>query len=47
MAAASPEEVKRVANLAYATEFVEQLPEGFDTLVGEDALACQVASVSA
>src|SRR5690554_4060966 len=27
--------IKRAADLAHATEFIEQLPEGFDTLVGE------------
>ena len=28
--------VKRAAQNAYAKEFIDQLPEGFDTLVGED-----------
>jgi len=29
------EDIKRAANLAYATEFIEQLPQGFDTQIGE------------
>ena len=33
--AASDEEVKAAADAAYATEFIETLPEGFDTYVGE------------
>ena len=32
---ASDEEVKAAADAAYATEFIETLPEGFDTYVGE------------
>jgi ATP-binding cassette subfamily B protein len=32
---ASPEEVKRAARRAAAHEFVENLPDGYDTLVGE------------
>src|SRR5690606_25361220 len=32
---ASPEEVRRAARAAYADEFVEALPEGYDTRVGE------------
>ena len=36
MSDASPEEIKNAADLAYATEYIEQLPEGFDTLIGED-----------
>ncbi len=31
----SIEDVKRAADLAYATEFIEQLPKGFDTQIGE------------
>ncbi|WP_372765505.1 ABC transporter ATP-binding protein, partial [Litorivivens sp.] len=30
--------VRRAADAAYATEFIERLPEGFDTLVGEGGL---------
>ncbi|HOY23918.1 MAG TPA: ATP-binding cassette domain-containing protein, partial [Cellvibrio sp.] len=29
------EDIKRAADLAYATEFIEQLPQGFDTQIGE------------
>ena len=36
MLGASPEAIKHVADLAYASEFIEQLPEQFDTLIGED-----------
>lgn len=32
---ATPEEIKRAAKLANADEFIMQLPEGYDTLVGE------------
>lgn len=31
----SDEEVKQAADLAHASEFIEQLPEGYDTQVGE------------
>jgi ATP-binding cassette, subfamily B, bacterial len=33
--AATPEAVRRAADAAAATEFIEKLPQGFDTLVGE------------
>jgi subfamily B ATP-binding cassette protein MsbA len=29
------EDIKRAANLAYASEFIEKLPQGFDTQIGE------------
>ena len=29
------EEIQRAADLAYATEFITQLPQGFDTPIGE------------
>jgi subfamily B ATP-binding cassette protein MsbA len=32
---ASPEEIEQAARAAYAHEFVSQLPEGYDTVVGE------------
>jgi len=32
------EEIKRAADLAYATEFIEQLPQGFDTQIGESGM---------
>ncbi|RYY76702.1 MAG: lipid A export permease/ATP-binding protein MsbA [Gammaproteobacteria bacterium] len=31
----TPEDIKRAADLAYASEFIEKLPQGFDTQVGE------------
>lgn len=31
----SLDEIKRAADLAYATEFIDKLPQGFDTSVGE------------
>ncbi len=33
---ASDEEVKRVAKIARCDEFIEKLPEGYDTLIGEN-----------
>jgi ATP-binding cassette subfamily B protein len=32
---ATDEEVERAAELAFATEFISRMPQGFDTLVGE------------
>jgi ATP-binding cassette subfamily B protein len=32
---ASPKEIKRAAELANAQEFIEEMPEGYDTMVGE------------
>ncbi len=32
---ASPEEIRRVAEAAEATEFIHRLPDGYDTVVGE------------
>lgn len=29
------DEIRKAANAAYATEFIEQLPDGFNTLIGE------------
>jgi len=31
----TPEEIRKAADAAYATEFIQQLPEGFNTLIGE------------
>ncbi len=31
----SLDEIRRAADAAYATEFIEQLPDGFDTMIGE------------
>jgi subfamily B ATP-binding cassette protein MsbA len=36
LAGASMQEVRRVAEMAHATEFVDAMPDGFDTLIGED-----------
>jgi subfamily B ATP-binding cassette protein MsbA len=38
LADATPEQIKAAADAAYATEFIEQMPEGFDTLIGEDGV---------
>ena len=35
---ASPEQIKHAAKLAYADEFIEALPDGYDTIVGENGL---------
>jgi len=32
---ASPDEIRRAADLANAREFIEEMPEGYDTMVGE------------
>lgn len=34
----SEEDIRRAAKAAHALEFIEQLPEGFDTLVGENGV---------
>ncbi|WP_039912384.1 lipid A export permease/ATP-binding protein MsbA [Cellvibrio mixtus] len=31
----TPDEIRKAADAAYATEFIEQLPDGFNTLIGE------------
>lgn len=36
LAGASIEEIRAAAKSAHALEFIEQMPEGFDTLIGED-----------
>lgn len=38
LAGAPIEDVRKAADAAYATEFVERLPEGFNTLVGENGV---------
>lgn len=38
LADASEDQIKQAADAAYALEFIEKLPEGFDTLVGEDGV---------
>ena len=38
LADASPEQVRAAAEAAYAAEFIERLPEGFDTEVGENGV---------
>ncbi len=35
---ASEEEIKKVADLSFCTEFIEQLPNKFDTLIGENGV---------
>ncbi len=35
LATTDMEAIRRAADAAYATEFIEQLPQGFDTLIGE------------
>ena len=35
---ASLEEVRRAAQAAYALEFIEELPQGFDTMIGESGV---------
>ena len=34
----SPEKVKKAAKIAHAHEFIENLPEGYDTLIGDDGV---------
>jgi len=38
LATASPEAIRRAAEAAHALEFIEAMPEGFDTLVGENGV---------
>ncbi len=38
LAGAPLEDVRRAAEAAYAAEFIEKLPQGFDTLVGENGV---------
>jgi len=38
LAGAPREDIERAAEAAYAREFIERLPEGFDTLVGENGV---------
>ncbi len=35
---ATPEEIREAARAAYALEFIEHLPEGFDTVIGESGV---------
>jgi subfamily B ATP-binding cassette protein MsbA len=34
----SPEEIREAARSAHALEFIERLPEGFDSVIGEDGV---------
>ncbi|WP_423894037.1 lipid A export permease/ATP-binding protein MsbA [Candidatus Pelagadaptatus aseana] len=36
LAGASESEIRAVADMAHATEFIDRMPDGFDTLIGED-----------
>jgi subfamily B ATP-binding cassette protein MsbA len=38
LAESSDKQVKAAAKFAYANEFIEQLPEGYDTLIGDDGV---------
>jgi subfamily B ATP-binding cassette protein MsbA len=38
LATATPEAIRRAAEMAHALEFIEAMPEGFDTLVGENGV---------
>ncbi len=38
LASATPESIRRAAEMAHALEFIEVMPEGFDTLVGENGV---------
>jgi subfamily B ATP-binding cassette protein MsbA len=38
LAGAAREDIERAAEAAFAKEFIEQLPQGFDTLVGENGV---------
>lgn len=38
LAAHSPEAVREAARMAYALDFIEALPNGFDTLIGDDGV---------
>ncbi len=35
---ATPDEVKKAAGMAYVTEFIEKLPDGYNTVIGERGL---------
>jgi ATP-binding cassette, subfamily B, bacterial MsbA len=36
LSGSSPEQIRQAAKSAYALEFIEKLPDGFNTLIGED-----------
>lgn len=38
LSGAPVEDIRRAADAAYASEFIEQMPQGYDTLVGEDGV---------
>ena len=35
---ATPDDIKKAAEMAYVTEFIDKLPDGYDTLIGERGL---------
>src|SRR3712207_7283175 len=43
-ATASDEEVKRAAKLANCMDFIERLPDGFNTVIGEDRKSTRLNS---
>ena len=43
---ATRDQIIHAAELANAQEFIEQMPEGFDTMVGDRGLRCPAASGS-
>ncbi len=47
LAGAPLEDIREAARAAYADEFIEQMPQGYDTLVGENGVLLSGASASA
>lgn len=40
------EEIRRAAEMAYSADFIDKLPQGFDTEVGERGMKLSGASVN-